>query len=69
VALLLDLAGWAGSGAGIGDRVQRSAHVLAGMGWQAVIVPRGEPLPAVWRRLAERGVGTRAAAWSSGARR
>jgi uncharacterized protein (DUF58 family) len=69
VALLLDLAGWSGAGAGIEERVQRSAGVLAGMGWQAVVVPRGQSLPAVWRRLAERGVGARAAAWTAGGRR
>jgi uncharacterized protein (DUF58 family) len=69
IALLLDLSGWSGSGAGVEQNVRRSAHVLAATGWQAVVVPRGQSLPAVWRRLAERGVGARAAAWTSGAGR
>jgi hypothetical protein len=64
VALLLDVGGWGGPGTAVGDRAERSAQVLAAAGWQVVVVSRGESLPAVWRRLAERGIGARNAAWS-----
>lgn len=64
VALLLDLGDWAGAGSAVAERAERAARVLAAAGWQVVVVSRGESLPAVWRRLAERGIGARSAAWS-----
>jgi uncharacterized protein (DUF58 family) len=64
VALLLDVGGWSGSDGTAGEWAERTAQVLASCGWQVVLVSRGESLPAVWRRLAERGIGARTAAWS-----
>ncbi len=64
VAVLLDVGAWGSPGIAVADRVERAARVLATAGWQVVVVSRGESLPAVWRRLAERGIGARSAAWT-----
>jgi uncharacterized protein (DUF58 family) len=65
IAVLIDLSNWGRPGAAVDGGADRAARVLAASGWQVVVVSRGEALPAVWRRLAERGIGARSAAWTS----
>ncbi len=47
-AVLLDVEGWAGSGAATGSDARRAATQLRSAGWQATVVPAGFPVEQAW---------------------